>query len=697
MSVFIRPGFRNWPGLFYKGGETVELSTLTGVGPAREKALNEAGVAAAEDLLCVLPRAYQDWSETTPVSALAPGKEALVRLRIATQPSVAYPRRGLSIVRAWGEDKTGRCALQWFNQPYVKRALRRGEEYLFYGRVGNWRGTVLVNPAYRIAGGELPGLVPVYPAFGCVSPRLLRDLVQQALAVCPEPPETLPPGWPERLGLTALAGAVKNVHFPEDRDALKKARERMTFEQVLVFQLAVEMLRQRRASRRGRALAFTMDRVTKKCETLPYALTGAQRRVLGEALADMRRPAAMARLVQGDVGSGKTVVALLCAYAAACAGRQSAFMAPTEILARQHYRTARAFFDGTGVSVTLLTGGMPEAEKKAVAARIASGEAAVVIGTHALIQEGVSFRALGLAVTDEQHRFGVMQRAALEEKGAMCDVLVMSATPIPRTLALILYADMDVSVIDELPPGRARTKTRLVPPDRRADMYAFIAKEAKAGGQAYVICPLVEESEEIDAQSAAQVYEELINGPLKDINVGLLHGRMRPAEKEAAMEAFTRGRMQVLVSTTVVEVGVDVPGATVMAVENAERFGLAQLHQLRGRVGRGEKPSYCFLLPGNDAPDAAERLNVLVQNDDGFEVARRDLALRGPGEFLGTRQHGTLPLPGESLCDMRMLNNARDAARAILALDQNDPLYRRMTGRCRSRYEAFWERDSSHT
>jgi ATP-dependent DNA helicase RecG len=681
------------------GGEELaaELGTLPGIGPAREKALNEAGVMTADDLLGVLPRAYQDWSKTTPVDSLAPGREALLRLRVVTQPSLSYPRRGLSLVRAWGEDQTGRCALQWFNQPYVRRAIRRGEEYLFYGRVGAWRGPVLVNPSCRPAAGELPGLVPVYPAFGCVSPRLLGDLVRRVLESCPEPPETLPPGWPGRLGLMGIARAIKNVHFPEDGDALKKARERMTFERLLVFQLAVEMLRLRRAGRRGRALKLDRGRVLAKCESLPYSLTGAQRRVLDEVLGDMQRPAAMARLVQGDVGSGKTVIALLCAYAAACAGRQAAFMAPTELLARQHYRTAQAFFEGTGLKVAFLSGGMAEGEKEAAAERIASGEADVIVGTHALIQEGVSFRSLGLAITDEQHRFGVMQRAALEEKGETCDVLVMSATPIPRTLALILYADMDVSVIDELPPGRKRTKTRLVPPGRRDDMYAFIGKQAENGGQAYVICPLVEESEEIEAQSVARVYEELKRGPLKGVEVGLLHGRLRPAEKEAAMEAFGCGHTKVLVSTTVVEVGVDVPGATVMAVENAERFGLAQLHQMRGRVGRGEKPSYCFLLPGTEAPEALERLNVLVECDDGFEVARRDLALRGPGEFLGTRQHGTLPWPNESLCDMRMLRGARDAAQAILALDPDDPLYRRMTGLCRSRYEAFLERDISHT
>ncbi|MFZ5975947.1 MAG: ATP-dependent DNA helicase RecG [Bacillota bacterium] len=676
--------------------DTAGLDSISGIGPARKKALMEAGIQTAGDLLNVLPRTYQDWSAAVPVSSLTSGSDALVRLRVVTQPSVSYPRRNLSVVRAWGEDKTGRCLLQWFNRHYVKNSLRRGQEYYFYGRVNAWHGMALVNPSYMETGKELPGLVPVYPKIGSVSPATLRGFVHQALKICGTPPETLPAGWPERLGLMGYAEAVQNVHFPKDMDALLKARERMTFDSLLLFQLAVEMLRIKRAQQKGRAMAFDMERVLQKSQQLPYPLTGAQKRVLMEVLGDMQKASPMARLVQGDVGSGKTVVALLCAYAAVCAGYQAALMAPTEILAFQHYRTALEFFKGSGVHVEFLSGALTASEKKQAAARIASGEAHVAVGTHALIQKGVSFRALGLAIADEQHRFGVMQRTALEEKGEMCDVLVMSATPIPRTLALILYADMDISVIDELPPDRKKTKTHLVLPDRRADMYAFIKKQALLGGQAYVICPLVEESEEIDALSAAQVFEELKNGPLKDVKVGLIHGRMPARKKEEMMEAFKDGSIQALVSTTVVEVGVDVPNATVMAVENAERFGLAQLHQLRGRVGRGGRESYCFLLPGSGTADVLARLNVLVESSDGFEVARRDLMLRGPGEFFGTRQHGALPWPGDGVCDMRMVRAAQAAAQAILALDKNDPLFQRMTGLCRARYQMFLEHALFH-
>ncbi len=430
----------------------VGLDKVGNIGPKRRQALEEAGVRTAADLLRVLPRAYEDWSVITPAAALPPGKMAVARLRVVSEPAISYPRRGFSVVRAMAEDASGRCALQWFNQPYMKNAVRRGQEYLFYGRVQEWKGKVLINSVSRSANEALPGLVPVYRPIGPVTPRLIRGYVQKAFALCGPFNETLPPGWPERLGLMGYEEAVRTVHFPEDLEALKKARERMVFEDLLLFQLAVEMLRERRGRTKGRALPLDMARIREKRESLPYPLTAAQERALFEVLHDMQKPEVMARLVQGDVGSGKTVVALLCAYAAVCAGYQAAFMAPTELLARQHFHTAEAFFAGTGVNVEFLSGGMSAAAKREALARIAGGEADVVIGTHALIQSGVEFAALGLAVADEQHRFGVMQRSALEQKGEMCDVLVMSATPIPPHAGPHLYADMDISVIDELPP-----------------------------------------------------------------------------------------------------------------------------------------------------------------------------------------------------------------------------------------------------
>lgn len=608
----------------------MRLAELKGVGKARLEALERAGLERAEQLLWRLPESYTDYDDRCEVASLASGRRCAFLARIK---SVSTARvRGATRVVAKVFDQTGEVACVWFQQPYRARQLEVGAVQLFCGLVTRYRGVAeVVSP--RVLPADTHGIEPVYAPIRDIPPKTYAGLVRQVLDAGLPLEDDLPAAIRQRFSLLPQAEALRSIHFPESREALERAMRAFSFRDLLFFALAVR--RKRLGPGMGFAMKANLAVVQPFLDSLPYALTGAQERVLRQALSDMESDAPMARLVEGDVGCGKTVIALALLYCAFENGLQGALMAPTEVLAHQHAEEARKLLGPLGVRVALLTGSLRAAQKRETLRAIEAGEADLIVGTHALIMGGVQYRRLGLVVTDEQHRFGVRQRLALERKGQAPHVLVMSATPIPRTMALVLYGEMDVSVVDELPPGRKPVATRIVPERKREGLYGFLRATVEAGQQIYVVCPLVEESEAVDAASAERTAKDLA-AALPGAKVELLHGRMKGAEKEAILDRFAAGETQVLVSTTVIEVGVNVPNATVMVVEDAERFGLAQLHQLRGRVGRGEKASWCFLMA--DRPTA--RLRALTETNDGFVIAKKDLELRGPGELLGTRQSG---------------------------------------------------------
>lgn len=657
--------------------KNIELTVLSGIGSKRLELFAKLGIETMRDLLFFLPREYKDFSEITPCAALEEG-DACALVRIAAEPRVYSPRRGMSILTAKANDETGKVDLVWYNQPYMKKNIQIGEVYMVFGKVDRTQyGRRFLNPSIEpidSAGEGAPsarGILPVYPLTAGLTQKIMRSTIRQALEHCNDQiKETLPASLRLSYSLSEINFALSNIHFPADEKALEQAKRRLALEELLFFLLTVAKLSRDKKNETG--IAFQTDGLLGQYLTmLPFEPTEAQRKVLAEIERDMAKETPMNRLAQGDVGSGKTVLAMFALFIAAENSAQGALLAPTEILARQHYETALSLFGGR-YGVELLVGGMTQKRRQEAYERLRTGEAVVVIGTHALIAQGVEFKKLGVIVTDEQHRFGVRQRAAIAQKGNNPDVLIMSATPIPRTLSLILYGDLDVSVLDALPPGRKRIQTNLVPTAKRNDLYGFVKKQAQGGYQAYIICPLVEESELVDAHSAEQLFEELRTGPLLGIAVELLHGRLDNEEKTAAVDRFRRGETKVLVSTTVVEVGVNVPNATVMVIEDADRFGLAQLHQLRGRVGRGSVQSYCFLLTSSDAQETLDRLSILCKSQDGFEIAQRDLELRGPGEFLGTRQSGV----GDSkiarlIRDMDMLKEAQEMANRVM----NDPAF----------------------
>ena len=643
------------------------IISIKGIGPRRAEALGKLGLFSLRDLLYFAPRDYQDFSAETPVPEAAHGAILALRVTLAAEPKHARIRRGMEITtvraRACGaepEDKAAQLSLVWYNQPYRARGIAAGQEWVACGRMDRSRGAKLLNPALY---AELPGIVPVYPLVQGLSQKVVRDAVAAALAAAGEIEETLPDALRARYGLMPLAQAFFALHRPPDLQTLKAAKDRLAFEDMLLFSLMCSMLRREHLAQPGPM--FRMEGMRARfLELLPFAPTGAQLRAMEEISREISSGRRMNRLLQGDVGSGKTAVALFLMYAAAENGCQSVLMAPTEILAQQHFAAVQSIF---GERACLLRGGMKKKERDAAYAAIRSGDALGVVGTHALLSEGVEFRDLGAVIADEQHRFGVRQRAAIGAKGGWPHTLIMSATPIPRTLSLILYGDLDVSVLDELPPGRKPVTTRYVPRAKREAMYGFVEDQVRKGRQAYVVCPLVEQSEALEeVRSANEVFAELEK--MLHARVGLLHGKMAAAKKEEIAQAFRKGEIDVLVSTTVIEVGVDVRNATVMVVENADRFGLAQLHQLRGRVGRGSAESFCFLLSDADSDAARERLAALTRTNDGFAIAEKDLMMRGPGEFLGQRQHGLGELAAAKLAgDMAALNNARAAADALLA------------------------------
>ncbi len=665
-----------------------ELRYVKGVGEARARAFGRLGVHDLAGLVSFFPRAYEDRTRLVRIAELADGDLVCVEAVVGTEPQLSRIRRGLDLLRFRAVDETGAMQLTFFNQAYLKDQFRKGESYVFYGRAQvKGRFVSMTNPVFdRLADfGRVTGrIVPVYRLTSGLSQNTVRSAVRQALDMSQgRLPDGLPDCVADEYKLCTARYAYENVHFPADMQALSLARRRLVFEELFVLACALGLLRGGREGAQGRVLrgaglgTFT--------GSLPFSPTGAQLRAMREAIGDMSSGKLMNRLIQGDVGSGKTLVAAACIWYAAQSGAQSAFMAPTEILAEQHYATLTGFLEPFGIRVAKLTGSMRAAEKRAVLSGLASGEYALCVGTHALLSGGVEFRDLALVVTDEQHRFGVQQRAALAEKGLRPHILVMSATPIPRTLALMIYGELDVSLIDELPPGRQKVDTFAVDESYRARLGGFIEKLVSEGRQVFVVCPRIEEGEEAgDGLKSAEEHAEELRQQLPGLRIACIHGKLKAREKDEIMSRFAAGETDVLVSTTVIEVGVDVPNAALMVVENAERFGLSQLHQLRGRVGRGKHKSWCILVSDARGEEARARLHAMTHTSDGFKIAEEDLRLRGPGDFFGSRQHGLPELHIADLgADMNVLKAAQDAAKRLL--DSDPRLERPENKRLRSR------------
>lgn len=650
-----------------------DIRYLKGVGESRAALYQKLGIETVEDLLYHIPRRYIDLTRPTPLAAAVPGQKCAVRALLAAKGREQRIRRGLSLFKLTAVDGPVTLHITFFNAKYTVEALREGEEYIFYGSVtGGFYSRQMDSP--QVFRPEEAGtLLPVYSLTQGLSNKMVSRQVTEALNRVEQLPDPLEgSGLPQQYGLLSYSQALLAVHFPPDWQAIEMGRNRMVFDELLCLSLCFARMREGR--HRLHVPPMRMQPLTEYYRALPYELTGAQQRAIAEAMSDMCSGTPMNRLVQGDVGSGKTAVAAALCYFACLNGYQSTLMAPTEILAQQHYNSLAPLLGSLGMQVALLTGSLSPKKKETLKAALAAGEIDLCIGTHALLTDDTAFANLGLVVTDEQHRFGVQQRAALRQKGRDAHVLVMSATPIPRTLAMIVYGDLEISVIDELPAGRRPIRTYLIDSTIRQRAFGYIKKHLDEGYQAYLVCPAVQSEDEDTAaaslKSAVEYAEELAHGAFGDYRVGLLHGKMRPAQKEKVMAEFAAGEIQLLVATTVVEVGVDVPNAVIMMVENAERFGLSQLHQLRGRVGRGQVQSHCILLSDTENPDTLERLRVLCGTNDGFKIAEEDLKQRGPGDFFGERQHG---LPEMKIADLaadsRLLQKAREAADALTERD----------------------------
>ena len=640
------------------------ITILRGVGPARAELFHNLNIYTLEDLICHYPRGYEDRTRLVPICQLEVDRPACFQAVVMNTPRTAHIRKGLDLTRVQVADTTGRLNLTFFNSRYAEQNLHYGETYIFYGTVtGDYGGYGMTNPVFESPSSQgvaTRRILPIYPLTAGLNNAAIVRCVQQALAICDPPGEILPESIRQRYDILPAELAYTAIHQPKSMQEAEQARRRLIFEEFFVFSAGLSLLRASRA--RKKSLPYENTDLTAFYAALPFRLTGAQQRAIDEILRDMGRGTPMNRLVQGDVGSGKTMVAAAAAFCAARNGFQTAFMAPTEILAEQHYDTLRKLFSPMGISTALLTGSMTPKEKKQCREAIAAGDAQVVIGTHALLTDATAFNRLGLVIADEQHRFGVEQRSSLAAKGTDPHLLVMSATPIPRTLAIILYGDLDVSILDELPPGRQNVDTFLVGESFRARINAFIRKQVQEGHQCFVVCPAVEENEELGIKSAQVWAETLQKTVFPDLRVSVLHGQMKGSQKEQVMAAFARQEADVLVATTVIEVGVDIPNATLMVIEDADRFGLSQLHQLRGRVGRGRDKSYCILVSHNKNPETLQRLKALCATNDGFRIAQEDLRQRGPGDFFGSRQSG---LPVFRVADMNVdLDTLRQAQAA---------------------------------
>ena len=646
---------------------------IKGVGEKRAKTFEKLGIKTVSDLLYHLPRDYEDRSDIKNICDLIDGEKVCVLGRITASPRSFKSKNRLMVTQATISDGTGIMKITWFNARYIEGQLQGDREFVFFGEVTyRGRNAEMVNPVVEsYGGGKKTGrIVPIYPLRAGISQYMLRSAIEEAIKNLEDKIEnTVPEGIAKKCALLDTEEAMREIHFPSDFDSFKKAKYSLAFEELLVMQTGIQILKGDREKYTAEAFS-DVKCIGEFAKSLPFELTNAQKRVINEICADLKKNVPMNRLVQGDVGSGKTVVAAAAMLSAVRSGFQGAMIAPTEILAKQHYKSFTKMFENMGVRVALLIGGKSK-EKTETLEKIARGEIDVIVGTHAVLTDKVSFKNLALAVTDEQHRFGVKQRAALAGKGKNVHTLVMTATPIPRTLSLILYGDLDVSVIDELPPGRKEVKTFALGENMRERINKFIASKISEGRQIYIVCPLVEESELMTAKAAVEYAENLRNGYFKNYSIDVLHGKMKAKEKDAVMEKFANGETDILVSTTVIEVGVDVPNASVMVIENAERFGLSQLHQLRGRIRRGKHEAFCIMFCKSNGEIARERMKIMQETNDGFKISEKDLYLRGPGEFFGVRQHGLPELKIANLSeDMEILKMAQMAAEEIIGNDK---------------------------
>ncbi len=641
-----------------------DIQYIKGVGEKRAADFNKLGVATVENLLRYYPRDYVDYSNIKELYSAVSGDTCAVKCRIVTPISEQYIRKNMTLYKFAATDETALLHVTLFNNRFLAEKLKQGETYIFYGRIGGMAGSRDMSSP-EIVPVENAEITPIYHTTAGLYQSNIRKVVKNALEFIPTDP--IPDYILEQFGLCSLDFALRNIHFPESMENLEKARKRLIFEELFLFRIGISKLKSGNKKRSGIRLENLYLQDFQK--SLPFTLTDSQTSAIMECMGDMMSARQMNRLLEGDVGSGKTAVAAALMHSAALNGMQSALMAPTEILAEQHYNTLKSMFKNTDIQVELLIGSTKKSTKNAIKSAVKEGSVHIVVGTQALIQGDVEFKKLGLVVSDEQPRFGVMQRAALADKGEAPHVLVMSATAIPRTLALILYGELDISVLSAPPRGRKPIKTYRVETELRPRIYSFIKKHIAEGHSAYIVCPLVEEGEN-DIAPAKEYYEKLKSEDFKGYSLGLLHGKLKPKEKEQAMREFMTGETRLLVSTTVVEVGVDVPNATVMVIENAERFGLSQLHQLRGRVGRGSAESYCILVSDAKGEEATRRFDIMCKTTDGFKIADEDLKLRGPGDFLGNRQHG-LPLfkIADLTTDMDSLRLAGKAAETVLKSD----------------------------
>ncbi len=647
-----------------------DIRFVKGVGEARARLLMSLGIHTVFDMLYNFPRDYEDRSVLCDIADLKDGETVCVKAFADCAPREHQVRKGFFLYKFTVSDHTGSMEITLFNQKFAAQGIQEDREYVFYGKVSHGLyGFAMSSPEFEpaeSAGENTCGIIPKYNLTAGLSRKVCSKIIKSCIQAVGELPDIFGTDFRKNHGICEINYALSNIHFPKNAEALSIAKKRIIFEELFLLSLGLMKIKNRREDYTGNAFSCTSsEEFIKK---LPFALTGAQRRVIEEIGNDLKNTRVMNRLVQGDVGSGKTVIAAYSAFSANKSGFQACLMAPTEILARQHFETFSKLLPET--EICLLIGKMTASKKKDALENIKTGKARIIIGTHALIEDNVEFCDLGLVITDEQHRFGVSQRAAISKKGKSPHCLVMTATPIPRTLALTLYGDLDISQIDELPPGRQEIKTYAVGEGMRERIMSFLKKELDSGRQAYIICPLVDPSDKIEAAAAVEYMKKLAQGELKDYPIGLMHGKIK--DKDKIMEDFAKGETKVLISTTVVEVGVNVPNATVMIVENAERFGLSQLHQLRGRVGRGSAQSYCVLFAHGKGEVTKERMKIMCATNDGFEISQKDMELRGPGEFFGTRQHGLPELKAANLfTDMAVLQKARIAAKETLSADSD--------------------------